>query len=153
MILADAIQSQSLLNWILPLITGIGGVVLGQMLTERRETKSLRTEKRLELYAGIIDFVAAWEDFIAKWDGKATLLPMELQRDRIRLAHRLKLLGSEDAISAFDKLFEDMSHHIDRSETRTVSQVDRSKLALVDQLRKDLGIHRTIWNQCGWFPK
>ncbi len=148
MSLADATQSQSFWTWILPLVTGIGGVWLGQMLTERRETKSLRIEKRMELYSDIIEFVVAWEDFIAKWDSKSSLLPTELQIARIRLAHRLKLLGSDDTIRRFETFFRDMTHYIDRCATREIPDVDQSKLALVDQLRIDLGIHSDRRLQC-----
>lgn len=128
---------------------GIGGVLIAQLLTARRETRAKRTELLMELYSEIVEFVGAWHDFLKGWDQSQKLLPAELQQKRRTLTNRLTLLSSKATIDAFESFYRDITWYIDRPNPHGIPNIEQSERALIRQLRDDLKVADRSW--CQWF--
>jgi len=80
---------------------------LTQRWIEKRERRNRRDDLRLELYLEVVDLVLDNELAIAERGADGHIAPVEIQTTRLRISHRVKLLGSEpvqDAYGAYRKL-------------------------------------------------
>ena len=82
-----------------------GGVVgyLTQRWIERRELRNRRDSLRLDLYQDVIDLVLENELTIAQRSAKGEIPPADLQAERLRILHRLKLLASTPVNNAYNE--------------------------------------------------
>jgi hypothetical protein len=83
------------------IVGGLRGSWLTQFWIGRRERGQRRDDLRLDLYLEVVDIVLDNELAIAKRGRDAAFPPEELQVKRIRIEHRLKLLGSPQVQAAF----------------------------------------------------
>ena len=79
------------------------GVVgyLTQKWIESRERRNRRDELRLELYLEIVDLVLDNEFEIARRGIEGEIPAVDIQKKRLRISHRLKLLGSQEVREAY----------------------------------------------------
>ena len=73
-----------------------------QRFIERRERRNRRDELRLELYLEVVDLVLDNELAIAECGAEGDIAPAELQTKRLRISHRLRLLGANSVVSGYD---------------------------------------------------
>ncbi len=76
---------------------------LTQWWTERRERRNRRHDLRLKLYMEIIALVEVNELALAEKGAGGCIPPAEIQAKRIGARHRLKLLGTQSALDAYEK--------------------------------------------------
>ena len=116
-------------------------VYLTQKLTERRERRNRRDELRLELYLEVVDLVLDNQLALAARGAEGAIPPVELQTKRLRISHRLKLLGSADVQAAYDAyrhlVFQETAHPIE-NRPQNPNDVDGARDKLIDLMAKDV---------------
>ena len=92
------------------------GVVayLTQWWIEGRELRNRRDQSRLELYLEVIDLVLDNELAIAQRGSEGSIASIELQTQRLRISHRLILLGPQTVNDAYNRyrtlVFQETAH-------------------------------------------
>lgn len=113
---------------------------LTQKWIERRERRQRRDELRVELYLEVVDLILNNEVSIAGRGSEGAIPPLELQRKRLRIGHRLKLLGSPSVREAYDDyrrlVFEETVHPIEHRPCDP-DEVVQARNRLVDFMAKD----------------
>jgi hypothetical protein len=111
-----------------------------QKWIEHRERRHRRDELRLELYLEVVDLVPHNEVFIAELSSESASTPIELQQKRLRIGHRLKLLGSPAVREAYDNynrlVYETTDHPVEHRPRS--DEVVRARDRLVDAMAKDV---------------
>lgn len=74
---------------------------LTQRWIEKRERRDRRDELRLELYVDVVDLVLKNETVLASRSGRVEIPPNDLQTERLRIQHCLKLLASDVVRNAY----------------------------------------------------
>lgn len=114
---------------------------LTQRLTEKRERRNRRDQLRLDLYVDVVDLVLDNELAIAERGTESTIPPVELQTKRIRISHRLKLLGSQGVREAYDGyrslVFQETARSIEFRSKR--DEVDAARDKLIELMSRDIG--------------
>lgn len=129
--------------WTALIGTVFGGCVvfLTQKLTERRERRNRRDELRLDLYLEVVDLVLDNQIALAERGAVGAIAPVELQTKRLRISHRLKLLGSPNVRKAYDAyhhlVFQETAHPIE-NRPQNPNDVDDARDQLIDLMAKDV---------------
>lgn len=114
----QALVAASLAGWLVAWLT--------QKWIERRERRNRRYDLCLEVYGDIIEWIDEMETAVADWDGSARTLPLDLQRKRLRLYARLRLLSSTVVQAAFDNYKLLMRHRYEDSRDMQQGYVERN---------------------------
>lgn len=114
---------------------------LTQRWIERREQRNRLYALKLQLYMDTVDLILDNEQALAKRGAEGQIPPRELQSKRINIHHRLKLLGSQTVLEAYDKynklVFQLTAHPIQHRPKDPEADI-QSRDQLVDIMAKDL---------------
>jgi hypothetical protein len=94
----------------------------------------------LELYLEVVDLVLDNELALAERGAEGTIAPAELQTKRLRISHRLKLLGSQpvrDAYDAYHRLVFQETAHAVQDRPKNPDDVVRARDHLLKLMAKD----------------
>ena len=113
---------------------------LAQRWIEKRERRNRRDHLRLELYLEIVDLVRDNEFALAERGLDGKIPPGELQGKRVRIFHRLKLLGSVTAKDLYDTYRQLVSQAtaLPIEDRPDEDEIDGARDRLVDAMAKDL---------------
>ena len=113
---------------------------LSQNWIEKRERRNRRDDLRLELYLEVVDLVLDNELALAERGAEGTIAPVELQTKRLRISHRLKLLGSQPVRDAYDayrqSVFQETAHPVE-NRPKDPDDVVRARDHLIELMAKD----------------
>jgi hypothetical protein len=113
---------------------------LTQNWIEKRERRNRRDDLRLELYLKAVDLVLDNELALAKRGTEGTIAPAELQTKRLRISHRLKMLGSQPVREAYDAygrlVFQETAHSV-QDRPKNPDDVVRARDHLIELMAKD----------------
>ena len=101
---------------------------LSQRWIEQRERRLKRDQLCLELYLQVIELILENEQQLAERTQDGSIPPLEIQKMRYKVSHRLKLLGSE----AVQRAYADYSKLVFRETTAPISQRVPNPDAVVD---------------------
>jgi len=126
------------------LVTGVFGVVIALMTQkwmEKRERRSRRDEMKLELYVEVIGLILLNEQALAEAGGEGQHPSLELQKNRVAVSHRLKLLASkpvQEAYCDYDaRTFQESVYPVDQRSSNP-SDVVKSREALIQAMAADI---------------
>lgn len=130
----QAITAAGVAGWIVAWLT--------QRWIERRERRNRRYELRLDLYRDIIEWIDEIETAVADGDGTGRILPVDMQREKLRLHARLQLLGSDAVQAAFkDYRLLTRRQYEDPLERRGADLADKcwqAREKLIETMAKDI---------------
>jgi hypothetical protein len=115
---------------------------LTQQLIEKRERRNRRDELRLDMYLEVVDIILENEQVLGERAAEARIPPIDIQIKRLRILHRLKLLGSlqvQAAYTEYDKLVFQSTVQEIQFRPRNPEDVSQSRDRLVQLMAKDVG--------------
>ncbi len=122
------------------LASGIVGW-LTQRWIERRERRKKRDDLRLDLYLDVVDLILNNEIAIAERGAEGQIAPVELQAKRLRISHRLKLLGSASVRQAYKDysrlVFQETAHPVEHRPPNP-DEVVHARDILIEEMASDL---------------